>query len=106
MALDLSMLEPWLQPLPDAEGPCGKDLEYDLEFLELMRVAEGKPETQFSAAEPPNWRDVRQGKYKREHRSPHADCAASHPPTARQLQRPDPWPAGTSSRSWTSPLQS
>ena len=60
MALDLSMLEPWLQPLPDAEGPCGKDLEYDLEFLELMRVAEGKPETQFSAAEPPNWRDVRE----------------------------------------------
>jgi type VI secretion system protein ImpA len=60
MALDLSMVEPWLQPLPDAEEPCGKDLEYDLEFLELMRVAEGKAETQFSAAEPPNWRDVRE----------------------------------------------
>ena len=59
MALDLSLVESWLQALPDSEEPCGKDLEYDLEFLELMRIAEGKPETQFSAAEPPSWRDVR-----------------------------------------------
>ena len=36
--------------------PCGEDLEYDQEFQEMERAAEGKPETQFSAAEPPDWK--------------------------------------------------
>ncbi len=46
-------VDAWLEPLGDA--PCGDDLEYDPDFMELLKVAAGKPETQFSAAEPPNW---------------------------------------------------
>jgi type VI secretion system protein ImpA len=46
----------WLEPLEDS--PCGEDLEYDNDFLELIKAAEGKPETQFSEAEPPDWRQV------------------------------------------------
>ena len=47
----------WLQPLDG--DPAGANLEYELEFLEFSQAAEGKPETQFSAAEPPAWPDVR-----------------------------------------------
>lgn len=43
----------WLTPLDDE--PCGPDLEYDADVLELGQTATGKPETQFSAAEPPQW---------------------------------------------------
>jgi type VI secretion system protein ImpA len=46
----------WLTPLEGSA--CGDDLEYDNEFLALQQLAAGKPETQFSAAEPPNWREV------------------------------------------------
>ncbi|HRD83838.1 MAG TPA: type VI secretion system protein TssA [Rubrivivax sp.] len=46
----------WLQPLDGAA--CGQDLEYDPVMLELLQVAAGKPETQFSAAEPPAWTQV------------------------------------------------
>lgn len=46
----------WLLPL-DGE-PCGPDLEYDPDYLELLQAAAGKPETQFAAAEPPVWGDV------------------------------------------------
>lgn len=53
--MDMSSVELWLQPLPDSDEPCGKDLEYDSDFLELNRVAQGKPETQFAAGEPPDW---------------------------------------------------
>ncbi|HEY2589860.1 MAG TPA: type VI secretion system protein TssA [Tepidisphaeraceae bacterium] len=46
-----------------ADGPCGQNLEYDPEYLELMRAAQGTPERQMGAtvtpAEEPNWRDVR-----------------------------------------------
>lgn len=56
---DDSMVDGWLQPL-DEEKPCGDDLEYDNEFLELNKAAMGKPETQFGPGEPPNWRDVRE----------------------------------------------
>jgi len=46
---------------PDA--PCGEDLEYDPEFGEMTRAAEGKPEQQMGdsvvPAEDPDWRDVR-----------------------------------------------
>jgi type VI secretion system protein ImpA len=48
----------WLQPLPDEAAPCGPDLEYDNDFLALQQAAAGKPESQFGAAEPPEWRDV------------------------------------------------
>lgn len=48
-----------LQPIEGPLGPCGPDLEQDPEFFQLERAAEGKPETQFSQAVPPNWEDVR-----------------------------------------------
>jgi type VI secretion system protein ImpA len=45
-----------------AAPPCGPDLEYDPEFLELEQLSRGKPEQQFGetviAAEEPNWPDV------------------------------------------------
>jgi type VI secretion system protein ImpA len=46
----------WLEPLPDADAPCGPDLEYDNEFLALTQAVAGKPESQFGPAEPPEWR--------------------------------------------------
>lgn len=46
-------VDAWLEPLDDA--PCGDDLEYDSDFLALNKAAEGKAETQFSSAEPPDW---------------------------------------------------
>ncbi len=52
----------WLQALDDESAPCGPDLEYDNDFLELTQAAAGKPETQVGdavrAAEPPEWRRV------------------------------------------------
>jgi type VI secretion system protein ImpA len=57
---DSAVVSGWLQPLGDGSEPCGKDLEYDNEFLDLNKAAEGKPETQFGPGEPPNWRDVRE----------------------------------------------
>ncbi len=45
----------WCQCLPDADLPCGPDLEYDNDFLALMQAATGKAETQFAPAEPPDW---------------------------------------------------
>jgi type VI secretion system protein ImpA len=48
----------WLMPLDGS--PCGDDLEYDPAVLELNQTAAGKPETQFSAAEPPPWPLVRE----------------------------------------------
>lgn len=51
-------LASWLQPL-DGE-PCGPDLEYDPEYMELAQLAAGKPETQFAPAEPPEWPRVRE----------------------------------------------
>ena len=55
-----SVVDSWLQPLPDPDEPCGKDLEYDNAFLDLVRLSQGKPETQFGPGEPPNWREVRE----------------------------------------------
>lgn len=51
-------VDAWLEPL--SEASCGEDLEYDNAFLELSKAAEGKPETQFSEAEPADWRQVRE----------------------------------------------
>lgn len=54
-------LEALLAPISD-EAPSGPDLEYDPEWQELERLAQGKPEQQFGdtiiAAEEPNWRDL------------------------------------------------
>jgi type VI secretion system protein ImpA len=51
-------VERFLQPLADAQQPCGPDLEYDNAFLELTQAAAGKPETQFAPGTPPDWRAV------------------------------------------------
>ena len=50
----------WLTPLDGTDGICGVDLEYDNDFLALTQAAAGKPETQFEAATPPDWRAVRE----------------------------------------------
>jgi type VI secretion system protein ImpA len=47
-----------LKPV-SAKEPCGKDLSYDPGFLALDGLIGGKPETQFSAAEEPDWKAVR-----------------------------------------------
>lgn len=58
MSLDVTSL---MDPIA-ADAPCGEDLEYAPEYLELQAAAAGKPEQQvgesFVAAEPPDWRDV------------------------------------------------
>jgi type VI secretion system protein ImpA len=58
-ALSLSepALAPWLVGVSE-DDVCGPDLEYDNDFLALTQAAAGKPETQFAAAEPPDWRGV------------------------------------------------
>lgn len=47
-----------------ADSPCGDDLEYDAEFLQLERDAQGKPERTMGdsvrPAEPPQWRQIEQ----------------------------------------------
>jgi type VI secretion system protein ImpA len=48
----------WLQPRTEEGAPCGPDLEYDNDFLALNQAAAGKPETQFAAAEAPDWRSA------------------------------------------------
>ena len=50
-------VEQLLKPV-SAEAPCGKDLSYDPSFLALEGLIAGKPETQFSAAEEPDWKAV------------------------------------------------
>jgi type VI secretion system protein ImpA len=40
-------------------SPAGEDLAYDVEYQALFQLAKGKPETQWSGAEDPNWREVR-----------------------------------------------
>jgi type VI secretion system protein ImpA len=55
-----STVEQWLSPLPDADAPCGADLEYDNAFLELSQAAAGRPANQFDEGSPPDWRDVRE----------------------------------------------
>jgi type VI secretion system protein ImpA len=50
--------EEWLQPVSE-EVPCGEDLSYDPNFQALENMIRGKPETQFSEAKPPEWKQVR-----------------------------------------------
>lgn len=47
--------EELLKPITE-EKPCGEDLYYDPNFQELEGLMKGKPETQFSDAEEPDWR--------------------------------------------------
>lgn len=53
-----AQVDAWLQPLEGAA--CGPDLEYDAEYTTLATLAAGKPESQFAAAEPPDWARVRE----------------------------------------------
>lgn len=50
----------WLEPLGDP--PCGDDLEWDNDFLEMSQASVGKPGSQFNNdadARPPDWRSVK-----------------------------------------------
>jgi type VI secretion system protein ImpA len=49
--------EELLHPISET-APCGEDPSYDAALQELETMARGKPETQFSAAEPPDWKEV------------------------------------------------
>jgi type VI secretion system protein ImpA len=55
---------PLLLAAVSANSPCGEDLEYDADFLQLERDAQGKPERSMGdavqPAEPPNWRQIEQ----------------------------------------------
>lgn len=51
-------IEALLKPVSD-EQPCGPNLVYDPSFYELETQSHGKAETQFSAAEDPNWKELR-----------------------------------------------
>lgn len=51
--------EELLKPITDAK-PCGDDLYYDPSFQELESMMKGKLETQFSAAEDPDWKALRE----------------------------------------------
>ncbi len=53
-------VESLLKPI-SPEAPTGENLKWDRRFLEIERLAEGKEGTQFSEAEEPNWREVRDG---------------------------------------------
>jgi type VI secretion system protein ImpA len=54
----MSVAEELLRPISE-EAPCGADLSYDVRLQELETLARGKPETQFSAAQPPDWKKIR-----------------------------------------------
>jgi len=45
-----------------ADAPCGEDLEYDSQFVEMEKQSQGTPERQYGntliPAEPPDWREV------------------------------------------------
>ena len=51
--------EELLKPISD-ENPCGEDLYYDPSFQELESLMKGKAETQFSPAEDPDWKALRE----------------------------------------------
>ncbi len=46
-----------LEPI-SADNPCGEDIGYDPQYLELDTLIQGKPETQFAPAEEPDWKAV------------------------------------------------
>jgi type VI secretion system protein ImpA len=49
----------WLIPL-DGDQPCGPNMEFEPEFLDLEQAVAGKPETQFAPAKPPDWARARE----------------------------------------------
>lgn len=54
----MTSAEELLKPV-SVEEPCGPDLAYDPAFQQLETLVRGKPETQFSAAEDPGWKELR-----------------------------------------------
>jgi len=52
-------VEDLLKPV-SPENPAGEDMTYDVAMQELEKALQGKPETQFSAAEEPNWKEILQ----------------------------------------------
>src|SRR5260370_8517132 len=50
-------VEELLKPISE-ESPCGEDLSDDASLQELETMARGKQETQFSAAEAPDWKQL------------------------------------------------
>ena len=46
-----------LEPI-SADNPCGEDIGYDPLFIELDTFLQGKEETQFAAAEEPDWKAI------------------------------------------------
>lgn len=46
-----------LEPI-SAENPCGDDIGYDPQFIELDTILQGRQETQFASAEEPDWKVV------------------------------------------------
>jgi type VI secretion system protein ImpA len=46
-----------LEPI-SADKPCGEDIGYDPQFIELDTLLQGRPETQFATAEEPDWKIV------------------------------------------------
>jgi type VI secretion-associated protein, ImpA family len=55
---EMIVAEELLKPISE-EAPCGEDLSYDAGLQALETMVRGKPETQFSAAEPPDWKKLR-----------------------------------------------
>jgi len=53
-------VEDLLKPVAD-DKPCGEDFTYHPSFQNLETLSRGKPETQFSQAEDPDWKEVRDG---------------------------------------------
>ncbi len=51
-------IEDLLKPVAD-DKPCGEDFTYHPSFQNLETLSRGKPETQFSQAEDPDWKEVR-----------------------------------------------
>lgn len=51
-------VEDLLKPVAD-DKPTGEDFTYHPDFQKMEDLARGKPETQFSAAEEPVWKDVK-----------------------------------------------
>ena len=51
-----AIVDAWLEPLPG--DPCGPDLEYDDDFREMEKAANGRPATQFDEGVAPDWRSV------------------------------------------------
>src|SRR5215469_10827371 len=54
----MALADDLLKPI-SGDAPCGVDLSYDVRLQELETLVRGKPETQFSAAEPPDWKQLR-----------------------------------------------